>query len=615
MPAPLGNRGFMMSAGLIGTVIFLLAAVVGITIAGENEARIEIARSSETTGKLQFIAEAIMADSYDVLLQSNLEIITTEFMGDEYDINTEEDWQQSFKSNMISYYLDNLGEALGMNMQAYAEAYSVMPNVDKCVIDTVEGAQSNPTVTDSDEGDGTIKARGHSYGERIKCSSIDPPGEVIVDIAGRYYRLNLRIPHLYDVGKWVASTAKTALNSGIEAMGIIEPIAGWESSKWHIVKKTDNTMEDASDASLEAIIVDWERKMLGFSDRILGVSNEYIKNSDTGLGYVGISLTNFEVTGEADKYELNDFEVSCVADGVGAYRNCMPFRLQIILGETECSIGTEPENSKNPFYSLKEFSARCGVASCSQSIKEVLKEIIRPLGSVCVDYYAVTDSVYPVCKKWEGKARSVVMKGSVKDDNKDYTVLGQNQTEFNFKDQQPNILPNTISDHRLKCASGDADGEIYKDNARRLLEKMQIKIGLGSDVGTTLRRWVDKGSFMTPIDDENLIDIYKTIYGQGILPIPCFTFGAKEDSKCILPEWSERPKVEMTIDWDDTRSNCINKVNELCNAVCGGTAIQSNTESFCASLFPDDRVGGGKGNLKCSCGETEMEIDMIGIGL
>jgi hypothetical protein len=600
---------------MVGSVLFLIAAVIVVTVYSENEGRISNARGSSVQGRMQFVAETIMADSYNVFLQNKLEQSTLDFMEDGYDINTQESWRQSFKSGLVGHYIDDLGRALGIDVSAYTEAYGNMPQIKDCVVERANESQSSPSVRGSDRADGTLMARGYSYGERIKCTARENNYEVVVDITGRYYRLNIRVPELYEIAKWILTTTKSAIDSGIESMGIMEPLATWEDSKWHIIKKTDNKMLNPSETGLDYIITDWTTKIESFTNRMIGAANNEIRSAD-GMGKVGITLIDLEILNEENKeYMLDDFDVSCVADGVGEYRNCMPYRIQIRVGDSDCEIGSAPEDSENPFYSLNAFSAKCGIGNCPSEIRNVLKDIIRPLGSVCIDYYGVTDSVYPVCKKWEGKPRSLLITGTLQDDNQEFVILGENVTEFLFKDQHPNVVANRIKGNRLKCESGDDDGERYKDNVRRLLEKTELKIGSDKIQNSDLVRWVDKGSTITQLDNPSLTEVYKTLYGQGILPIPCFTDGAQPDEKCGTVKYKDKPRMEIIIDWGETRDNCVERINDLCNALCGGSAKPEFTDSFCQSLFPENRVGGGKGNLVCSCGKSELEIDLISLGL
>jgi hypothetical protein len=610
---PVGKKGFMMSAPMIGAAIFMLAAAVALTMVGENSARISNARSAEASQRLQFVAAAIMADSYDVLLQINLERMTRNFMRSESDIRIDEDWTGGFRSAVTTYYIENLGEALGLDIEAYAKAYRTMPDVKDCVVEMAYGAQSDPSIRDSDRGDGTILARGYSYGERITCIGQGGDANITVDIAGREYRINMRVPILYNAARRVAQTARLAIDRGNMDFGILEPIASWESPSWHIIKKQDNAIEDPEEGNMEALLSDWRNKVSGFSGSFLRFANDYIRDSEKGLNYLGISLSDFRVEGESEEDRLENFEISCVEDGIGEYRNCMPYNIQIVLGKAACNIGEPPEGADNPYYSLDLFAARCGVGSCPQKIREILTYIIGDVGSVCVEYYSRIDSVYPVCRKWDAKARSVVVRGTVKDDHRDYVIPGEDEVAFMFRDRHTNVDVSSVRDNKLRCESGDGDEERYKSNVRKLLENLHIKIGLGSEVGASFTKWADKGSFIAPLQEEELTEIYRSIYAQGVLPIPCFTDGAIPDGKCISSEWRDRPRIEISIDWTEARTRCLGRVDEMCRELCGGSSLEQYRESFCRNLFPEIPTVGGKGELRCDYGNTRVEIDMISI--
>ena len=611
MPKPLGKKGFYVSAPLIGATLFLVAAVLAATVAIENEARIQVARSADVLGKLQFMSQAILADSYDVLLQTKLETMTRDFLEKEhFDMDTQEDnWKHAIKSNLQDYYISDLGETLGLNLEAYAEAYSNVPGIDKCKPDRVGGYQSTPSAYDSDTNDGTIMVVASSYGERVQCDVDEPEGNLSVDILGRAYRVNIRVARLYDVVRWVIITAKGALNSGMG--GVPEPIASWSSPRWVRIKKADNTLVDPQKAQLQGIMEDWDRIMKWLSDRIVSVSNNYIRSTSQ----VGICLKELSIEKEENEREreLTDFDISCVKEAQN--RNCMPFRLKITLGDTDCSKGGEPpENAPNPFYHLRDegrWTTSCGVSNnCPPRFEEVMYQIMSPVESVCVDYFAYTDSVYPVCKKWEAKEKSVTIKGVAKDDHENYVVTGSDQTNFRFKDQHPTVEVDNVKKNRLRC-DNEGEGElkandidIYKDNVRFLLENLVMNYGVAQTPGSSIKRWVDKGSAIRDLNEPALKEVYKNIYGQGFLPTPCFMRGIRPSERCKNPETQEKPRVEIWMDWDEIRANCINKVDELCQALYSEpslTAVPDYTETFCKNLFPEkEDVAGGYGRLRCT---------------
>jgi len=624
MPLPLKKRGFITTTPLVGSVLFLTAALIAVTIFVENEAKISVARSAQTNDKLEFMSQAIQADSYDVLLQQSLETLTTDFIKKDYfSINTDETWRESLKSNLVEYFTNALGTTLGLDISAYAHAYGNIPGMDKCVVDSISEGMARADVYDApiEEGttDDTIMARGYSFGQSISCKSYDPEGSVKVDIGGRYYRINVRVPKLYELAKLVISTAKVALNGHQE--GIPEPIASWTAEKWAIVNRVDNKLLDPNSVKLDEIIAEWVKLMDGwFSSKIKDLMEDKI-NADT----VGINLDEFAVK-QADEVEYTlakDFEISCDAENkAGVYRNCMPFRVAAVLGNKKCSGMEPPENTRNPFYNLQSFGMTCGTGSCPGGLRDAMEGIVAPFGSVCISYYEYEDSVYPVCKKWRGKAKSILLKGALKDDNQDYVVIGQTESVFKFKSQQPDVNNYNIVTDRLTCEynADDKNGDYsrYKDNVMKLLQNMEVKIGYGEIGGpNSVKRWVDLGSSLPMLYDDNLRSSYDNIYGHATLPIPCFRerdlgpyTSAKANEKCTD---QTKPRVEMRIDWTETRTLCESRIDALCNAFCSGVALQNNAQEFCESMFPiEGHVGGGSGILKCkggpACGDTLIKI-------
>lgn len=618
MPKPIGRKGFVVSSPLVGAVIFMTAAVVAVVIVTENDALISMGRASETNDKLEFMTQAIQADSYDVLLQQKLEVMTLDFLQNGYfNIESEEGWKQSFKSSMLNYFTEKMGWNLGLDLAAYKAAYENIPGMVSCEVIAANETVSNADIYDSDLNDGTLRAKAFSFGQRIRCVSADPVGDVTVDIGGRFYRINARAPLLYGLAKKVITASRTALNGGMES--IPEPKAVWEAPKWAIVSKIDNKLVKVSEVQLEAIADAWINLMKGwFEARIMDVAKGYF----TADGVVGVSLKDFEVVPEkGDVFNLSDMEVSCVEDHVGSLRNCMPFRVDISLGDISCSGREPPKNSKNPFYDIKSMKVTCGGRPCSAVSKEIT-DLIEPMKSLCIGYYQDVDSVYPVCKKWEGKARSVIHRGILTDDNSDYTVAASNETAFKFMDEHPDVWVTSITDDRLKCDGQAGQGKFSKEdddrytaNVMRLLQNLEVTIGRVEGATGSAAGWADKGSALSQVQDPNLNDIYKSIYGQGVMPIPCILTGGKPGEKCYGAGSQEDPRIEINLDWKGARESCINGINNLCDAYCNGAAKQEGTDAFCKSMFPEGSIGGGKGLLKCTCGETYVQIDSLSIAV
>lgn len=638
---PLGSlsrskKGFYVATPLVGSILFLTAALLAAMMATENDARIFTARMTDSQGRLQFIAEAIMADSYDVLLQNKLEVLTGGFLGSDYfNVNTQEaSWKESMKSGLESAYINGLGETLGMDVQSYAEAYGNMPDVKGCSV-VREGEYTSTPAAEDSPGDQAIMVKSYSYGERIKCEAKDPEGEVNVDISGRYYKVNLRVPVLYDIARWAIMTAKAAINSGTS--GISEPIVKWEGQKWAIITKAENRPVDPADIKLEEIVGKWSELTNWLAGRVKDVVDNEAKNRN----YFGVAMKEFEVKQQKEQeYTLNDFELACADDlpmDQQSYRNCMPFRVSVVLGKKECSdIGLEPPRTPsgqnpNPIYNLQSDSLvmKCGDGPCPRGFVDVMKDVLNPIGSACVDYYGYADSVYPVCKAWKAKPRAVVIKSVIEDDDKEYVHAGEGETVFKFKDDLPDVDTGRIKAMRLTCDSDNPDRDrqkaeddvaLYKSNVRILLQNLDVKAGAGKDQNSAIVRWIDKGSSLGQINDENLRDVYRGIYGPNVLPMPCLTGTMRPDEKCSSAENRDKPRVQIDINWDETRAGCVNRANDLCSALCHGSAAPANTETFCKGLFPGTGGNNGaRGLLVCTggsdCASTYVEITSMTFGV
>ncbi len=619
--APPGRKGFYVSAPLLGTIIFLIAAVLAVLMAVENETMIRTATSSAGQDKLQFIASAIMADSYNVLLQHNLENLTGDFLDNEYnEVSTGEgDWKLGLRNKLVKYYSDSLGEALGVDVGAYAEAYSQMPTVSACTVVTVEGAYSDPSATDSPDGDGTLVVRGHSTGERINCSSREPDATIIVDITDRYYRVNVRLPDLYSLAKQVLGAAKGAMNSGSE--GIDEPIAKWEGPRWAVVKISDNTLTSderfskTADFDLGAgLAAEWKNWMEYVSKQIRFIEEGKILSS----GMVGMKIDEFNISEETGgEYELKDFEVSCIpqdAEGSAEKRGCMPFKTTAYLGRGCATSEGEPIDGVESFYYIKELKASCGGSSCKPEVERILKEMAAPAGKVCIGFYDGLDPVLPVCKEWQAKAKAALMKGALKDDNPKYVLEGRDMTVFKFQDMQYNIDSARVKDARLKCNEGGADEASYKANVKSLMASLKLKIG-AVKVSATSERWGDKNTPIVEPVDGNLKSMYESVFEKGGTPAVCY-YGGVSDGVTTKPGCSQdsrKPSINLNFDWSEARGACRSKVDELCNALCGGGAESTHSETFCKGMFPEGGYSGGKGMIKCTgCGkETEIRVDWM----
>ena len=618
MPKVPSKKGMFSATPFLGAIIFLIVAGIAVVIVGENEARLEIARSTYANGRLQFIAQSIMADSYNVLLQRSLEEGTIDFMKKEYNINTQEGWEDGLRQSLASHYAKTMGDDLGVDLEAYGIAYKNIPNVKDCTVESVAEGFALPSVEASWSEEPTLVAQTVSFGQKITCVGREPPRSVSVDIVGRRYNIDIRLPKLYEVATKLIEKAKAAINGQGESLGITEPVAEFKSSKWVLVKTTDNLPSDPSYGGLENIVTNWKGVASGFASRFKTYARDFIAND---MNEEAITLSEFLVVGEDGKeLILENFEVACKGGDIDM-RNCIPFRIDAVIGNGGCPWGEAPENKNNPVHSVKSFNPRCDDKSCASAATEALKKMVAPLGNLCINYYASADSVYAACKAWIAKPRSIELKGTLSDT--EYTVGDNEITEFKFTDEHSNVRTQTLSETRLTCREGTEGSEVYKDNVGRVLEKVVIKIGAAKGKLSERVRWEDKGSVVSQISNAQLVQIYEETYGKDTKPIVCFddNSGVESDPTCESADYLNKPRIELSVDWSAARTECNVRANDLCSALGGGSVKSSaSAQSFCKSLFPEISAGeklvsGGKGVLQCSLGEHTIAIDFLQMSL
>lgn len=600
----LGKKGFYVATPVIGAIIFLISALIASNMLTENNIRIEVARGSTNQDRLEFMSQAIVADSYDVILQLNLEQLTTQFIENEYhaiDADSDESWRYTFKNNMLKYFEVELGESLGMNIEAYKKAYENTPGIEYCKVGS-EGGYSRPDIDDTIENDGTIQVRAESYGESIVCVASEPPAELKIDILGRAYRINIRAKKLYEKAKEILILTETAIRQG--TADIREPVAEWQGSRWAPVSKIDNTITDDGRVGLQNIIDASERSWIIETTRVINDVKRIMGEQTTE----GIQISELEILNEDGLgYDVGDLDISCVEDSSRTLRNCMPYKVRTVIGDSNCMGGGSPLGSEtDEFLKLKNLDMRCDGNVCPPEAMNTMKDILRPLDSLCADYYANVDAVVPVCKKWEGKGRSLEIRGVIEDNDRRYTTTGKETNYLKFKDHQPNTNTDEIKKSRLTCQMFTDDDDTYYDNVRAILENLRIRIGNKREAN--LYRWTDIGSSISNVGDQ-LKEIYEDIYGLGTLPIPCFISGVAGKEGC---REVERPKIELELDWAGVKQNCIDGATDLCRGICGGTVNERYKEGFCNSLFPSAGTSIGEGVISCmggnSCEDVKIQL-------
>ena len=165
------RKGFYVYSPVMGAVIFLIAAGMAYVMSQEHQVQTDLASASDFNGRLIFVSEAILADSFDNLLQHKLERFTIDFLDkDHLEINPDKDWKANIRDDLVDYYKYGLGDTLGLQLETYVEAYGKISGMDGCSVNiTSDEFYESPNVYESDEGDGTIKARALSLGKQIRC--------------------------------------------------------------------------------------------------------------------------------------------------------------------------------------------------------------------------------------------------------------------------------------------------------------------------------------------------------------------------------------------------------------------------------------------------------------
>lgn len=593
------KRGFYVYSPVMGAVIFLIAAGMAYVISQEHQVQADLASASDFNGRLIFVSEAILADSFDNLLQHKLERFTIDFLDHDYlDIIPDRDWKSNLRDDLVDYYKYGLGDTLGLQLETYVEAYGKIAGMDGCSVNiTSEEFYESSNVYESDEGDGTIKARTLSLGRQIRCKSKDPPGETVVDILGRYYRINVRVASLFGVGRFAVQKAKEAMNHGIEYMNNQDPIATWESGRWMKVDLLSNKVTEG-DIAMTGLIDSWVNIMeQWFSKGIMGVTNSEAE----AQGFLGIKMESFEIEAEDGEYDIDDFEVSCVADE--EFRNCMPNLVVITIGEEECSSGIEPKGG-NPYYRMTSKVVTDGKGYIPE-VDAIWKRVFSPLQNVCIEY-AGLDRVWEVCKRWEAKPKSVVFKGEVNDDNVEYMPTESEDISFKFKNLHSNVYTDEIEDQRIQCGEGGRDYGIAEENMDNLLRNLFIMVG--SSEGPGLSLWIDKGSKISSIDGGGLKDVYKDMVEVGYLPKVWFRGGVEKAKDFDESKYGSKPLIQPKIIWEPVWRRCKDPktLDELCSALGAGTHLE---DTFCDDLFnPRGGSGGSRGTLRCTGRTFPWEI-------
>ena len=629
------KKGFYASAPLMGAIIFLIAASVAFFFHNESLAQTDLARAGAIQTTLLFISQAILADSYNALLQSEFEHLTTEFLegedGESHLINPGGNWKSNLGDELIRKYGTSLKSGIGADATLYVDAYNDYSGIDYCAV--VSSEVVSPlflqSVFESEEDDGTIKTRAYSFGESVECIANDPQGRTKVEIRGRYYQIDIRVIGLFEVAKFSIVKAKETLDHGADIFdaGIK---ARWSSPRWYSVNDFSNTIREAAPDDEEAIEMEglieaWEKAAKTFSSLI----KKSAKN-EANKKFKGIVLGDFNVKVNHrgpysdEEYDIKDFRVACSKDNAGEYRNCMPEFTHIILGDEKCENGGVPlHTGSRPYYKVKGEHRGSGGGELRGDITLFLTRIFKPLGYACYDIER--SDPRGVCRKWETKPGDVGFEGTVTDDAERYTPSGADKISFNFMGQYPNVNTADITENLLDCRDryafgGENDKELWENNMKELLGGLEIDVVTVEQKG--LWGWVDQNS---KINGDSLETRLKNIYNDVVarvresasfVPVVEFETGRggiknKEDIEVGIP------RVKIWISWDAVLGKCEGvrdirggkgEADLLCDTLCdsrikgtSGSVETGKKKEFCRNL-----VDKGFGRLECECMGSEF---------
>ncbi|MBN2517596.1 MAG: hypothetical protein JXB14_02005 [Candidatus Altiarchaeota archaeon] len=599
----------------MGALIFLISASVAFFFHNESLAQIDLSRAENTQSTLIFISQAILADSYNTLLQSEFEKLTLEFLEatdtEPHYVNPTGDWKENLADGLAKKYGSGMKSGIGADASLYAHAYSEYAGIDYC--DVKSSPSVAPlflhTVFESEKNDGTIKAKAYSYGESVECVSRDPEGRTEVEILGKYYQIDIRLIGLFDMAKFSVIKARDGLDYGSDFLPDA-PTAHWKSSKWYRVDAVQNKVflplgatRREEPYSMGELVKDWVAKAETFSRLLIQKTMQEAQLRN----YRDMYLDSFTVRAEDGNYDIGDFEVSCVRDENGISGNCMPDFTYIVIGDKECMDGGKRLHENVPYYKVEgSHKAKSGSTTTKGYIEEFLTDILSPLGYACY-YIDRLSYAAEVCNEWEAKPIAAVFEGSVVDGDPSYNPGASSQATFNFVGRSPSVKTDDIRGNVLKCSSGGYEKGIWESNIRELLSGLELKVK--SQKSGSFYTWTNDGSKINDgVLGERLKSMYNNVIAEAkeqtsFVPVVEFEGGSRIEN---TEKVSDVPTARVDVEWSEVLARCIGevgkpKVDILCTKLCSGsgytTGIAKERRQFCEDLVRDGNTDG----LVCEC--------------
>jgi|GEM_PF-2750670 len=628
MPFRSNRKGFYAVTPLIGTIMFTLAAGMALLIASESDAAVDLASASDIQGRLLFISEAILTDSFNNLIQNELERLTIDFLanGQEIELDPELDWRANFKDALERKIRNEMGEALGIDLEAYSKAYRNLPGMGGCEVVRRGETYMFPTVSASPEDDGTVINRVFSFGEQINCTSIDPPGETLVDIYGKYYHMNVRVIRMLQIASEAIRNAEAVI-SGV-ATDIVsgqEIVGTMSSSRWmRVVSDLDNSIHPAFEgAGMQQLMDDWKAKGEFLEGRI----KEAIRQQFFSPENAGLTLESLQTSGLAGNLTINDFDVACVGDET--VKNCASRDIEILLGEPDCaSRGMVNLNLGGPFFDvgINDIAVLEGFTPVRTTLKAennlLKKELFGVLGYVCIDLdTTVYSGGYGVCKEWEGRPSEMTFTGTVSDDNPKYVPGANDKISFNFRSKEFRFGE---TEEKLQCKKAGEGQERFKSYLSIMLGYLKIGFAYDQVSGS----WRDRDSGFTPEgpEDEWMFDIYRDTSQGNKLPVVDFDQRNSNVASAVPQGIQESDwKVGISIAWNGFMSKCTDpeysrrRCDLHCRSIYGDSsrAIRqpSNVQTYCESIAKLGAARTESAFMTCYCDEGNVKVAWSGIAL
>jgi hypothetical protein len=624
---PFNKKGFYATTPLVGTLIFVIAAAIAILFTTENTTQIDLATSSDAHGKMIFVGEAILADSFTNLMQKEVEKIVVDFIsGDEpVNINPGKSWENNLRDVLVNRIKTDMDEDMEGILEAYSDAYTGLPGHVRCRTENTESSKMLPSFDEIPDGDGTIWVRAFTFGKNINCTSEDPPSTTIVNFWDREYMINVRIINLFKAAVAVIDMAIDAIdnpNMAKATNGEVYIRGEMSSSKWKNVEEGNNKIvKEDSDNQMQLLIDDWFEKVKFLKQRITNIlPAEQTIFADFILG--GFSAGFDESKG------IDAFRVSCLQTGDSHTRSCASKYFSLLLGNKACSDTSWqvylPLHLHDPFFRIVEFSARYYIENeagstrkmgiqYSRQVDLLMRSIFSNLGYACVNMdETVKYGAYGVCKEWAGVPEEIKFNGSIIDSNPEFNPTTSDSIGFNFVST---YSPLGYAGEGLECTDLETGRNEMSTYLTNLFSILEVKIGYTAQVG----KWKDLGSSLveTKADsgDTWILDMFRDTAKGAPLPLVEFNGDAPSYIKPAHESqyYGNERIVKTSIDWSSFTEACKNTrfINDLCTTVCESNpkSIASNIANFCGSIAETGTTG-SSGMLQCKCSGGDRYLSM-----